>query len=171
MLHGCNFLWPNIYGQEEVSDNHLKQMAVKKKLFCFSPLSIVCSLGTSSQNLTVDRDLGKPLLVAPRVGGQVILFAVVTADPCPTIQWRLNRSAISQSNPGYTIGNPCGSPGSYTGTTSFNFTLTITATTVTTGTYNAVLTNTAGTREVPDVFVTPPGVLALIEDTTSAILI
>ena len=143
----------------------------KKRLFCFSPSALFAVLATSSQNLTVDRDLGKPLLVAPRVGGQVILFAVVTADPCPTIQWRLNGSAINQSNPGYTIGNPCGSLGSYTGTTSFNFTLTITATTVTTGTYNAVLTNTAGMREVPDVFVTPPGVLALIEDTTSAILI
>ena len=44
-------------------------------------------------------------------------------------------------------------------TTSFNFTLTITATTATTGTYNATLTNPAGTKEVPDVFVTPPGML------------
>ena len=133
----------------------------KKNYFASLPSALFAVLGTSSQNLTVDRDLGRPLLVAPRVGGQVTLFAVVTADPCPTIQWRLNGSAISQSNPGYTIGNPCGSLGSHTGTTSFNFTITITATSAIAGTYNAILTNAARTREVPDVFVTPPGVLAL----------
>ena len=126
-------------------------------------------LGTSSQNLTVDSDLGKPLLVAPRVGGQVTLFAVVTADPCPTIQWRLNGSAISHDDAGYIIDNPCGSLGSHT---SFNFTLTITATSATAGTYNATLTNAAETREVPDVFVTPPGMLCwLLDDTASAKLI
>ena len=43
---------------------------------------------------------------------------------------------------------------------TFNFTLTITVTTVTAGTYNALFTTAADTREVPDVFVTPPGMLA-----------
>ena len=52
-------------------------------------------LTTSSQNLTIDRDLGKPLLVAPMVGGQVTPFAVVTTDSCPTIQWRVNGSVVS----------------------------------------------------------------------------
>ena len=116
-------------------------------------------LAASSQDLTVDRDLGKPLLVAPSVGAQVTLFAVVTTGSCPTVQWRVNGSAISHNDAGYIIGNPCGSLGSYTGNTSFNFTLTITVTSATAGTYNAILTNAAGTREVPDVFVTPPGML------------
>ena len=110
---------------------------------------------SSSANLTVDSIIGKPLLVAPIVEGQVTLFAVVTADPCPTIQWRLNGSAVSND----TIGNPCSD--SPAGTTVFNFTLTITATAVTTGTYSATLTNPAGTANVPDVFVTPPGMTAL----------
>ena len=113
---------------------------------------------SSSDDLTLDMGLGKPLLVASSVGGQVILFAVVTADPCPSIQWMVNGSAVS-TGANYVIGNPCSS--SPPGTTSFNFTLTITATAVTTGTYSSTLTNPAGTANVPDVFVTPPGTLAL----------
>ena len=109
---------------------------------------------SSSAHLTVDSIIGKPLLVAPSVGDQVILFAVVTADPCPTIQWKLNGSAVSNGG-NYTIGNPCSSAPA--GTTSFNFTLTITTNSATAGTYNATFTNAAGTKNVPDVFVTPPG--------------
>ena len=113
---------------------------------------------SSSDHLTMDSIIGKSLLVAHRVGGEVKLFAVVTADPCPTIQWRVNGSAINRSGV-YTIDNPCST--SPAGATSFNFTLTITATSATAGTYNAVLTNAVGTREVPDVFVTPPGISML----------
>ena len=124
-------------------------------------------LATSSQNLTIDRDLGKPLLVAPKVapkvGGQVTLFAVVTADTCPTIQWRVNGSVVSGAD--YTLNDPCSS--SPDGTTTFNFTLTITVTSATAGTYNATLTNAAETKKVPDVFVTPPGMLALRAECTA----
>ena len=108
--------------------------------------------------LTEDRDIEKPLLVAQSVGGQVTLFAVVTADPCPTIEWRLNGSNITNAG-NYIISNPCSS--SEDGTTTFNFTLTITANSATAGIYNATFSNDAGTREVPDVFVTPPGMLVL----------
>ena len=104
----------------------------------------------------MDIVLRLPLLVAPRVGGKVTLFAVVTADPCPTIEWRVNGTAVSGG--GYTTNNPCSSP---VGTTSFNFTLTITATSATAGTYTAVLTNPAGTQNVDAVFVSPPGMLAV----------
>ena len=102
----------------------------------------------------MDRKLGKPLSVSNSDGEQVTLFAVVTADPCPTIQWRLNGSAVSDGE-NYEISDPCS--GAPAGTTSFNFSLTITVTSATTGTYNATLTNAAETTEVPDVFVTPPG--------------
>ena len=104
----------------------------------------------------MDIGIGLPLLVAPSDGGNAILFAVVTADPCPTIQWMVNGSAVSGA--GYTLNNPCSSPA---GTTSFNFTLTITATSSRTQTYNAILTDPAGTQNVPEVFVTPPGMRAL----------
>ena len=113
---------------------------------------------SSSDELTVDGIIGKPLLVASSIGGQVVLFAVVTAAPCPSIQWMVNGSTVS-TGANYTIGNPCS--GASAETTSFNFTLIITATAVTTGTYSATLTNPAGTANVPDVFVTPPGTLAL----------
>ena len=102
----------------------------------------------------MDTGIGLPLLVAPTDGGDAVLFAVVTADPCPTVQWTVNGTAVS--GVGYTLNNPCSSP---PGTNSFNFTLTITATSVRTGTYSATLTNPAGTENVPPVFVTPPGML------------
>ena len=109
----------------------------------------------STSNLVrMDRNLGKPLLVSNSDGEQVTLFAVVTADPCPSIQWRLNGSAVSDGG-NYIINNPCS--GASAGTTSFNFTLTITVTSATAGIYNATLTNAAETTEVPDVFVTLPG--------------
>ena len=131
-------------------------MDIKIVISAPPPSALFAVLTTSSQNLTIDRELGKPLLVAPMVGGQVTLFAVVTSDSCPTIQWRVNGSVVSGAD--YTLNDPCSSAPA--GTTTFNFTLTITVTTVTAGTYNATLTNAAGTREVPDVFVTPPGMLA-----------
>ena len=104
----------------------------------------------------MDTGIGLPLLVAPSDGGDAVLFAVVTADPCPTIQWTVNGSDIGSA--GYTLNNPCSSPA---GTTSFNFTLTIAATSPRTGRYAATIMNPAGSRTVPEVFVTPPGTLAL----------
>ena len=126
----------------------------------FPPFSVIPAVSaSSSQGLMVDSIIGKALLVAPMVGSQVTLFAEVTADPCPTISWRVNGSAVNSSG-NYTIGNPCSN--SPPGNGSFNFILTITATAATTGTYNATLTNPAGTTEVPDVFVTPPGMCSAL---------
>ena len=102
----------------------------------------------------MDIGIGLPLLVVPTDGGNAILFAVVTADPCPTVQWMVNGSTVS--GVGYTLNNPCSSPA---GTTSFNFTLTIAATSARTGTYTATLMNPAGMVNMLPVFVTPPGVL------------
>ena len=110
--------------------------------------------------LTVDSGLNKRLLVASSVGGRVTLFAMVTADPCPPpnmVEWRLNGSAVSGRN--YMIGNPCSS--ALAGTTSFNFTLKITANSATTGSYTATITNRAGSVNVREVFVTPPGMLTV----------
>ena len=104
----------------------------------------------------MDVGLGLPLLVAPSDGGNAVLFAEVIADPCPTIEWRVNGTAIGSA--GYTENNPCSSPA---GTTSFNFTLTIAVTSATAGRYTAVLTNRAGTQNVDAVFVSPPGMLAV----------
>ena len=137
---------------------HMHTHALRHTNTVHFPSVIPVVPASSSHDITVDSIIGKPLLVAPSLGGQVTLFAVVTAAPCPSIQWRFNRSAVSNGG-NYTIGNPCSN--SPAGTTVFNFTLTITATAVTTGTYSATLTNLAGAANLPDVFVTPPGTLAL----------
>ena len=68
----------------------------------------------------------------------------------------MNGSAISSGGI-YLIGNPC--PTAPAGTTSYYFSLTITTTVGTAGTYNATLSNPAGTAEVPDVVVTSRGML------------
>lgn len=127
-----------------------------KKMTFTSPTDIPAVLASSSDNLTVDSDIGKPLLVASISGDQVTLFAMVITGSCPTVQWRVNASNISESDAHYTIGDPCPSVSSFN-VSSYNFTLTITVTPMTAGTYTAILSNQAGTIEVPDVFVTPPG--------------
>ena len=100
-----------------------------------------------------DRDVG-PLLVVPN-GNEITLFVVVTADPCPTIQWKLNWSSVNQSDV-YNIADPC-HPDSSPGPAFYNFTLTINVTMTTAGKYTAQLTNAVGTVNVSAVFVTPPG--------------
>ena len=111
--------------------------------------------------LTVDSGLNKRLLVAPTAGGQVTMFAVVTADPCPPpnmVEWRLNGSAVSNGG-NYMIGNPCSSASA--GTTTFNFTLRIMVNSATTGSYTATIANRAGSANMQEVYVTPPGTLTV----------
>ena len=122
-----------------------------------SSSAIMAVSSSSSDIYAMDIGIGLPLLVAPTDGGNVVLFAVVTGDPCPSIQWTVNGSDIT-SGGGYTPNNPCFSPA---GTTSFNFTLTIAATSARTGTYSATLMNQAGRQTVMPVFVSPPHTLAL----------
>ena len=121
---------------------------------------MIPTVQSSTTDIAVlDRDVG-PLLVVPN-GEDVTLFAVVTADPCPTIQWRLNKSSISQGDMLYTIGGPCLPDGSNSSnSTSYNFTLTINVTMETAGYYTANLINAAGVANVSAVFVTPPGMLS-----------
>ena len=110
-------------------------------------------LDSSTQNAVLDDYLG-PLLVSSSEEETVTLFTVVTADPCPTIQWMFNGSNITQ-NAVYTINDPCPSPGS-PGSPSYNFTLTINLTMETAGVYSAAVTNPAGTSLVAGLTVTPP---------------
>ena len=115
-------------------------------------------LDSSTDGAVVDDYLG-PLLVSSSEEESVTLFAVVTADPCPTIQWMFNGSNITQ-NAVYTINDPCPSSGS-PGSASYNFTLTINLTMETAGVYSAAVTNPARTSLVAGLTVTPPSMLAL----------
>jgi len=115
-------------------------------------------LGSSTEGAMEDDYVGR-LLVSSSEEESVTLFAVVTADPCPAIQWMFNGSNITQ-NAVYTINDPCPSPGS-PGSVSYNFTLTINLTMETAGVYSAAVTNPAGTSLVASLTVTPPGMQAL----------
>ena len=122
------------------------------------PSALPVVTATSFDDLGTNRDIGKPVLVAGSSGRSVVLFAVVTADPCPTVQWRLNGTNIRASDV-YSIYDPCSTTPA--GSPSYYFSLTITTTRETAGIYNAILSNPAGTTSIPDVFVTPPGMLAV----------
>ena len=109
---------------------------------------------TAADIAVPDRDVGR-LLVVPN-GEDATLFAVVAADPCPTIQWKLNGSTTIRQSDVYTIGNPCHPDG--LNSTFYNFTITINVTTQkTAGYYTAQFNNVAGVADVSAVFVTPPG--------------
>ena len=125
-----------------------------------SPSAMPVVTASSSDDLTTDRNIGKPVLVATGSGRSALLFAVVTADPCPSVQWGVNGTNI-RANDVYQTYDSC--PTSPAGSPSYYFSLIITVTTETAGTYSAILTNAAGTTEVPDVFVTPPGMMAVKE--------
>ena len=129
---------------------------------CFSGLTSLLAIpvvtATSYDEQTTDRDVGKPVLVSTGSGRSVVLSAVVTADPCPSVQWRMNGTNI-RANDVYQMINPC--PDSSAGSPSYYFVLIITTTSATAGTYNAIFSNPAGTTSMPDVFVTPPGMLAV----------
>lgn len=117
---------------------------------------MIPTVNSSTADIAVpDRDVG-PLLVVPS-REDVTLFAVVTADPCPTIHWKLNGTTINDSDAVYTIGDPCHQNG--LNSTFYNFTITFNVTTETAGNYTAQLNNVAscGVVDVSAVFVTPPG--------------
>ena len=114
---------------------------------------MIPTVNSSTADIAVpDRDVG-PLLVVPS-REDVTLFAVVTADPCPTIHWKLNGTTISHSDV-YTIGDPCHQNG--LNSIFYNFTITFNVTTETAGHYTAQLNYVAGVVDVSAVFVTPPG--------------
>ena len=125
-----------------------------------SPSAMPVVTASTSDDVATDRDIGKPVLVATGSGRSAILFAVVTADPCPSVQWRVNDTNIGASDI-YRMYDPC--PVTPAGSPSYYFSLIITVTTATAGTYSAILSNPAGTTSIPDVFVTPPGMLAVKE--------
>ena len=134
------------------SENFFVTLLYAHNSLSFCP--VMPTVNSSTANITVrDRDVG-PLLVVPS-GEDVTLFAVVTADPCPTIHWKLNGSTTIRQSDVYTIGNPCHPDG--LNSAFYNFTITINVTTETAGYYTAQFNNVAGVADVPAVFVTPPG--------------
>lgn len=62
-------------------------------MYLLLPPEIPTVLNSSAGIASTDWDV-EPLLVLPS-GEEAMLFAVVVGDPCPTVQWRLNGTGIS----------------------------------------------------------------------------
>ena len=109
---------------------------------------------TATSDAVADRLLGS-VIVEPVGTLNRMITAVVTSDPCPSVMWEFNGEVISDSNPEYTVSNPCGGADF----SPFTFTLTIAnLTQATTGNYSAVFSiPNAEPVRLERLFVTIPG--------------
>lgn len=103
-----------------------------------------------------DRDLGA-LFVRPN--GSALSFSIdVVADPCPSIEWSFNGLHLT-SNDIITFNNPCVEESTNRKSNlTWTFLLNVTITQATSGSYSAILNNTAGLVHLPRVYFTIPGV-------------
>ena len=102
-----------------------------------------------------DRDFGV-LLVKPEGTLNVDFFVRVESDPCPTVQWSLNGTSITNGSD-YIISNPCAR-----GSSPYTFILTIAKLTeCTSGNYSAVFTFLQTQVLLPKAFVTVPSVCSI----------
>ena len=101
-----------------------------------------------------DRDLG---VVFTRDNGSILNFIVdVVADPCPSIEWTFNGTRL-ELNDAIVFNNPCVEEAR---SHNWAFTLNVTITRATSGSYSATLSNIAGTTLLPKrVYFTIPGII------------
>ena len=104
-----------------------------------------------------DRDLGA--LFTAMDHDSIVSFSVnVMADPCPSIEWIFNDSVL-RMNDFITFNNPC--VGVVRGL-NWTFTLNVTVTSTTSGSYTANLSNIAGTIQLPKpIYLTLAGIIIL----------
>ena len=89
-----------------------------------------------------------------RENGSILSFSMnVVADPCPSTEWTFNGVHLRPSDV-VTFNNPCTEEN---GGLNWTFTLNVTITIATSGSYSAKLKNIAGTTQVPKVYFTIPG--------------
>ena len=105
-------------------------------------------------NIFDDRDLGA-LIVRPN--SSTLSFSMdVVADPCPSIVWNFNGTAL-RTNDAIAFNNPC-TEQSMRLSLSWTFMLNVTVSNATSGSYSAILSNIAGTTQLPKpVYITIPG--------------
>ena len=103
-----------------------------------------------------DRDLGA---IFTRDNGTTVSFSVdVIADPCPDIEWTFNGMSLNTSET-ITFNNPCIEEPRRS--SNWTFSLNVTITEETSGSYSAKLNNTAGTTQLPKVYFTIPGMFCI----------
>ncbi len=82
----------------------------------------------------------------------------VEANPCPSVQWSFKGSNIANGDQ-YTITNPCSDVNAES---PFTFMLTVTnLTNETSGAYSVIFSNLAGSRVLPDLYITVPGTIEI----------
>jgi hypothetical protein len=97
-----------------------------------------------------------PLMVVEPGTKNVAIVIVVDSDPCPTVVWMLNGSAVAA--PIYSMTDQCNIAGQ-----RFTFTLSISMfTESTTGHYSAEFTHVGGSTHSPSIFVTVTGTTKLM---------
>ncbi|XP_064396883.1 hemicentin-1-like [Halichondria panicea] len=98
-----------------------------------------------------DRQVGT--LFMGDFGTMVTVPVSVEADPCPSVQWSFKGSNIANGDQ-YTITNPCSDVNAVS---PYTFMLTVTnLTNETSGAYSAIFSNLAGSRVLPDLYITVP---------------
>ena len=105
-------------------------------------------------NAVDDRDLGA-LFVRPN--GTALSFSIaIIADPCPSIMWTFNGAQLHTGD-AIMFNNTCMEVAK---SPNWTFTLSVTVTRVTSGSYSAKLNNTAGITQLQKVYITIPGMLS-----------
>ena len=102
-----------------------------------------------------DRDVGALIV---KTSGSTVRFSVnVVADPCPTVVWKFNGTALGSSNNTfmYMYNNPCIEADSRS--LNHSFTLNVVRTSTTSGSYSANFTNAAGSALLLRAYITVPG--------------
>ena len=121
----------------------------------------------SEFNIFDDRNVGA--LIVMSSGSAVSLSVDVLADPCPSVVWSFNGTALGPSNDTITYNNPC-----IEGTSTsliWTYNLNVVLTSDTSGQYLASFTNVAGTTFLPRAYFTIPGMLTCMKHQLLKIII
>lgn len=106
-----------------------------------------------TNDMAVEDQLLGTLIVAHSGTANLVITIIVTSDPCPTVQWRLDGVVIT-ADANYIFGTPCGASEAVS---PFMLTLTIgNHTLATSGEYSATVANSAGSTAA-SIHVTVPG--------------
>ena len=108
----------------------------------------------SELNVNFDRNVGT--LIVLNSSSTVRLSVDVLADPCPSVVWMLNGTALGPNNSNITFNNPC-IEGASTSLNIWTYTLNVVVTSDTSGHYLANFTNIAGTTFLHRTYFTIPG--------------